>query len=223
MEDVYVLNYDCIRVIQNTSYIKLKCYFHVRLINKLFYAERNPISSLFIETMYYNDQMNESCFQNLTSLKIKCKKFPTEKINMNLIHLQKLKIVVDRGRKRYTDYVKDCRVLSNLTHLSISFYDIQDSEKIIRFDLKDCTHLKYLKLTNVIFENNSTRYFEKSTNLLSLIRIFTKYIGGEVILHHENNSNLKYLKLHRIKNVELYGMTQLKTKIFESVENVVEY
>lgn len=213
MEDVYILNHDCIRVVQNIEYVKLKYYFNIQLIHKLFYSDLNPIRSLHIEVHNYNNSINQrirSNSNNLTSLKIECNLFSKDIIELNFIHLQKIKIVTD---PETSGNIPTFSVLLNLTYLSISSMNKMNYNAL---NLKHCTHLKYLKLRNVIFNNNN-EYFEKAINLMSLIRIFAELGSGEVKLHYQNNSRLKYLKLNKIKRVELHGMTQLETKILNDV------
>lgn len=224
MEDVYFLNYDCISSLRNHRYIKFKYYFSIQLINRLFYSKRYPVYSLYTNSDKYPTdfiRLNELYFPNLTSLKIECDSFPTQNININLIHLQKLKIKIN-GKSDCSSSIFTFQKLSNLTYLSLSS-TLRYSKYGTQFDLENYTHLKYLKLRNICFNNDIVKYFQQSTNLLSLIRIFTECaFGTDVILRNKNNYNLKYLRLEKVSNVELYGMTQLETKILNNNRKLSE-
>ena len=214
MEDCYILNHDCIHCLQNIGYIEFKSYFHIKLIHKLFYFDRNQIFSLNICVI--NDEHkipSNTLLQNLTSLFIKYDNTIYKSFfwNIETKYLQKLSIKINWSRSSVDNF----SILPSLTYLKI------DSVAGLSWlYLAYHTNLKYLNLHNVKFDHNSDIYFQSSTNLISLIRSMDDTSDGRVVLNYKNNSRLKYLKLKNITLVGLHCMTQLETKILENIETI---
>lgn len=233
MEDIYIVNYDCIACFQNFEYISFKYYINIRLIHKLFYFRTSSVYSFHIQSDTYRngiEQLNTSkslsfC-KNIISLKITCNIILTREVDdsyiwKDIINLQKLIIHTNDPQSNMNIY--DHQTFTNLTHL-----EIQSTRNFVIFICDHTTNLKFLKLHNVIIQtrcdSNSRAYFSKLTNLISLERSVANddLVYAYVNLLYEKHSNLKYLKLENMKIVTLFGMTQLKTKILKNIDILKE-
>lgn len=224
MEDIYTLNYDCIECMLNFEYSKYTYIFNLRSINKWFCSRSfQQMSSLCVEIDEYRNEIKQlikfKYREHLTTLKIRrypysIVKSEEESFWKGLSKLKKLTLYVGNARSRK---IYNHVIFTNLTYLKIKAPGSTGD-----FNLKYFYNLRYLRVHNMVL-NCSTNYFSNLTNLVSLIRTMNDMKElCSVHLRYQYHSNLKYLKLNNIGDINLRNMTQLKTKIINDVVNEIE-